>query len=61
MSKQTWTRTLSSNFDYITDCHSFQSDIHENWSLTRPLMLKMFEKKITLIFDKYYDEYKEIM
>ena len=60
MSKQTWMRTLLSNYDSITDCHSYHSDVLANWSLLQPLILKLFNRKLKIMFDKYYFEYKEI-
>ena len=61
MSKRTWMRTLTLNFDSITDCHSFQGNVFEDWNLIQPLFLRLFERKFKLIFDKYYYEYNEIM
>jgi hypothetical protein len=61
MSKRTWMRTLMLNFNSITDCHSFQANVYEDWNLLQPLFLKLFEKKFKIIFDKYYYEYKEII
>ena len=48
------------NINKFTDCHSYQADVFENWNLMQTLFLKLFDKKIKIIFDKYYSEYTQI-
>lgn len=58
--KPKWIRRLTFKFDQLTDCHSFQANVFENWPLLQQLFLKLFNRKYKIIFDKYYSEYIQI-
>lgn len=57
MSKKIWLFNLNFKFDSITDCHSFQSNVFDNWNLLQELFLRLFSQKICSILDKYFHEY----
>jgi hypothetical protein len=60
-SKKKWLKRVALiNINKFTDCHSYQADVFENWNLMQTLFLKLFDKKIKIIFDKYYSEYTQI-
>ena len=58
--KKKWLKIIEKKFDSLTDCHSFQSDIFQNWYLLQPLFIKLFNSKIKSILDQYYLEFTQI-
>lgn len=44
-------------FNYLTDFHSFHSDVFKNWSYLRDILSRMFDKVYKIMFDEYFLDY----
>ena len=56
-----WLKLIEYKFHQLIDCHSFQSDVFQNWYLLQPLLLKLFDHETKVLFDIYYAEYSSLI
>lgn len=60
LKKKKWLKIVQTKFDQLTDCHSYQNDLFQNWYLLQPLFQKLFNYKIRSIIDQYYLEFTQL-
>lgn len=52
-----WLLYFNQNYNLITDCHSYQENIYENWHILQRLLKVIFSKEVNSILDSYYNEF----